>query len=169
MLGCLVILLLLCCFVLIICGHVICLCFCLFLLVWLCLLFCFQIVKNIVCFPCNSSVYSVVLVRRLSCYLTCVFVIAFLLCCLLPLKMKLECFVCVCVVFFIFKHKIGLLSCLDLVVYLFFILDFCFFNPIKKLDTAKTPKTKKAEKHPNGFSVSAVVFTNDVPNFLGVG
>ena len=60
--------------------------------------------------------------------------------------------------------------------FLMFCFEFCllFFsflskNATKKPDTAKTHKSKNAEKTDRNISVSAVVFTNSVPSFLGVG
>ena len=80
---------------------------------------------------------------------------------------------CFCVVVF-FGHKTKWSSCLHLVVLLPFLFCFeLFFIPLKKrppkkTDTAKNPKNKNAEK-PDQKTVSAVVFTNSVLQFFGVG
>ena len=61
-------------------------------------------------------------------------------------------------------------------VVLFWILSFFVFSflsnkdpPPKKPDTAKTQKSKNAEKPDKKKTVSAVVFTNSVLQFFGVG
>ena len=87
---------------------------------------------------------------------------------------------CVCVVCFsfFFANKTKWFSGLHLVVLFlcwlfcvqFFVLGYSFLSKKadKKTDTAKTPKTKNAEERTQKKSVSAVVFTNSVPNFVGV-
>ena len=79
--------------------------------------------------------------------------------------MKLECFMCVCCLFSFFRHKTRLFSWLALVVCFCYLVFYFVFFPINKLD-----KNKHSKKDtPNCFfSVSAVVFTNSVPNLWGV-
>ena len=82
---------------------------------------------------------------------------------------------CFCVVVFFVTRLSGLLICILwsflLFCFLLFCFEFCLFlffhssqkkTPPKKPDTAKTPKSKNAEK-PDKKKVSAVVFTNSVP------
>ena len=82
---------------------------------------------------------------------------------------------CVCVVCFLFvvnktKSLIGFLVCILWSCFFFGCVvsnfTFHFFQKkTPKTDTAKTPKTKMQKKDKE--SVSAVVFTNSVPNVLG--
>ena len=89
-------------------------------------------------------------------------------------------FVSVVLCFFVTRLS-GLLICILWSFFLFcffccFVLNlvfFCFFippkkRPPKKPDTAKTQKSKNAEK-PDKKKVSAIVFTNSVLKFFGVG
>ena len=64
--------------------------------------------------------------------------LVFLLGCLLPLKNEVGMSLCVCCLFFFLKHKTRLLSCLDLVSFL-----FVFFIPIKKNKSKTPPKTTR--------------------------
>ena len=101
----------------------------------------------------------------------------------------LVCFSCVvsfqfkeliCIILFLccFVTRLsGLLVCILWSFFLFcfccFVLNFVFFyssqkKTTKKTDTAKSQKSKKAEK-PEKKTVSAVVFTNSVLQFFGVG
>ena len=76
----------------------------------------------------------------------------------------------------------GLLVCIlwsfFIFCFLLFCFEFCLFfvvfiplkkGPPKKPDTAKTQKSKNAEKPDKKKSVSAVVFTDSVLKFFGVG
>ena len=102
-----------------------------------------------------------------------------------------------CVVCFHFRHLICIMLCLCCLVFLLktglsgfvvgilwssilllFCFEFClclFFIPLKKRPSKnrtqqKPQKTKKKQKkNRQKTSVSAIVFTNSVPNFLGVG
>ena len=88
---------------------------------------------------------------------------------------------CFCVV--VFCHKTKWSSCLHLVVllpfcFLLFCFEFCLFfvvsflskkRPPKKPDTAKAQKSKNAEKKDSEKKNSAIVFTNSVLQFFGVG
>ena len=56
-------------------------------------------------------------------------------------------------------------SCGLVTFFVVFLNFLCFFHPSKK-DKIGHSKNKNAEKW-NIFSVSAVVFTNSVPNFFG--
>ena len=56
----------------------------------------------------------------------------------------------------------------------FWIFSFCDFSVLSKKDPpkkghSKNPKSKNAQKTDKKKSVCAIVFTNSVPNFLGVG
>ena len=86
---------------------------------------------------------------------------------------------CFCVVVFVTRLS-GLLVCIlwsfflfCFFVVLFWLCLFCFSflskKTPKKPDTAKTQESKNAEKTDKQNSVSAVVFTNSIFNFFGVG
>ena len=89
---------------------------------------------------------------------------------------------CDCVVwFFSFKDRTTWFCCLHLVVFFPFLL-FCFESCLfsfshssrkktpKKLDTAKKTQNQKCRKKgETKKSASAIVFTNSVPNYWGVG
>ena len=53
--------------------------------------------------------------------------------------------------------------------FVFFVFSFLSKKTPKKPDTAKTQKSKNAEKPDKKKKVSAVVFTNSVLQFFGVG
>ena len=85
--------------------------------------------------------------------------------------MKSCCFMSVLSVFF---NKTNWLYCLHLVVLCllccFVFIVCCFFSPLHKKRTQQKPENKKKQKKGTTFfSVSAVVFTNSVPNFFVVG
>ena len=148
------------------------LCFCFFVLLLVSLS-----VYEKSCFPCNSGVFWVMLLKRVVCffsYFMFLFLCAFL-CCLFPF-LELICiilFLCCCFV----TRLSGLLVCILRSFFLFF---FCCFvlnlffvfpflskkGPPKKPDTAKTQKCKNAEKRTKNQLAqlcSQIVFFN----FLG--
>ena len=182
-----------CCFCF--CFHISCFCLsvlmlALFLVCFILLLFCFSFVSCFAftdyekhCFPCNSSVFShagykvVLYFFQFHVFFACLFF-------------------CFCVVCFHFRHLICIMLCLCCLVFFFlitglsgfvvcilwssflllfcfeFCLFFCFFIPLKKdppknRTQQKPKKSKHAEKTEK--SVSAVVFTDSVLKFCGVG
>ena len=84
---------------------------------------------------------------------------------------------CVCVVWFFFFEAglSGFVVCILWSSFLFccFVLSFVFLSFLSKIWQTQTQQNDKkkqnAEKKQIYFSVSAVVFTNSVPHFLGVG
>ena len=124
--------------------------------------------------------FWVMLVKRVVWfYVLCFCSCLFFLCCFFPFQ-RIHFYYFASVLLF-FCHKTKWSSCLHLVVllpFLFFLLfcfELCLFfiplkkkDPPKKPDTAKTKKKKNAEK-PDKKKVSAVVFTNSVLQFFGVG
>ena len=157
--------------------------FWLFLFCVFVLCFCFVLLsvydKN--CFPCNSGVSWVMLVKRVVWFLCFMFLFLFVFL-VLFLSILKNSFVlrCFCVVFFC--HKTSWSSCLHLVLLFSFLLFcfeflfvffFCFFIPLKKRPPKKTghsknPKKTKMQKN-RTKKISAVVFTKSVLQFLGVG
>ena len=65
----------------------------------------------------------------------------------------------------------GHLSCFVVLLWIlsFFVISFLSKKTPKKLDTAKKTKSKIQKKSVQKQTVSAVVFTNNVPHFWGVG
>ena len=97
---------------------------------------------------------------------------------LVLLVSSLKQLLCVCVVWFSFfvAGLSGFVLCIlwscfrfCCFVFKFLFLLHCSQEITKKADTAKTQKSKNPPKKTDIFSVSAVVFTNSVANFLGVG
>ena len=154
-------------------------CFCFVFLFLSCFLFCFQSMTKS-CFPCNSGVFWVMLVKRVVCFFF-MFYVFVLVCFSCVVSFHFKEFICIilflCCFFFVTRLS-GLLVCIlwsfFLFCFLLFCFEFCFFIPLKKdppkkPDTAKTQKSKNAEKPDNKKTVSAVVFTNSVLQFFGVG
>ena len=131
--------------------------------------------KNIV-FPAILVFLKVKLVKSSLLYMFYAFVLAFvfvLSVCSLNNEVALFCVCVVCFLFFVNKTR-WFLDCIvwSCFFWLFVFIFVLFFIPFKKTknpDTAKTPKTKMQKKGQKEISVSAIVFTNSVPNFLGVG
>ena len=154
---------------------------------WFCFVFCFYLLscfgsslwKN--CFPCNSSVFWVLLVKRVVWFYVLCFCYCFV-CLVLFLSILKNSFVLFCFLCCLFCDKTKWSSCLHLVVLLPFLFFVCFvlnfvffllFSFLSKKDPPKTrtqQKPKKAKMQKNQTkkkSVSAVVFTDSVLNFWG--
>ena len=84
---------------------------------------------------------------------------------------------CACVVWFsLFENRTKWFCCLHLVVFFPFVVLFWILSifhssqkATQKTEQNKNPQKQNAEKNGKKKSVSAVVFTNSVPNFLGLG
>ena len=122
-----------------------------------------MLVKRVVWFLCFMFLFL------------CVFLVLFLS----TLKNSFVLF-CFCVVVFFVTRLIGLLVYILWSFFLFrfccFVLNFvyfCFFIPLKlrppKSRTQQKPKKAKMQKNRTKKTVSAIVFTNSVLQFLGVG
>ena len=134
-------------------------------------------------FPAILVFFWVLLVKRevwFLCFMF-LFLFVFLVLFLSSLKNSFVLF-CFCVVVFFVTRLSGLLVCIlwsfflfCFLVVLFWILSFFVFSflskkrPPKKPDTAKTQKSKNAEKKDSEKKNIAIVFTNSVLQFFGVG
>ena len=164
-------------------------------LFWVCfilLLSCFSFVSCFAftdygkhCFPCNSSVFSHAGYKVVLYFFSFMFLVlfVFLFSCVVCFRFRhLICIMlCLCCLVFSLKNRTKWFCCLHLVVifpFCCFVLNlsfFVFFIPLKKKTPQKTGHSKNPKKQTcrkNGQknkSVSAVVFTDSVLKFFGVG
>ena len=135
---------------------------------FICFLFAFRLSEKY-CFPCHSSVFELYWLNGCLLFMLHVLVLAFCSCVACFHSKNEVVLLYVCVVC-LFCNKTKWFSCLHRVVlFLFccFVLKFFIHQNRQKSGHSKNPQKSKLQRKGTLLSVSAVVFTNSVPNFGG--